>query len=260
MPLVREIQRRGTTEAAEADDQHARAAELALGLRRRRPRARFAARNACSRLAASARARARAAAPRDRRAPRRRASRARAASATSAGRCSAPCSTSNAPPAFKCFARFGKQHAVRIEPVGAAIESEPRLERQAPRRCRPCARKADCSRSGRNAPRESRRTNATRANEQWDPASPARSSRSPAPARCASGLTSSAVIRTSRRLCLIASAMTPLPVPTSSTVGARSDEQRASAASTSSSVSGRGISTSGHTSSGNEKNSRLPTI
>ena len=60
------------------------------------------------------------------------------------------------------------------------------------------------------------------------------------------------------RSCAMASAIAPDPVPRSSTRTLRSSGKRASACSTNVSVSGRGISTAGETTSGRPQNSRLP--
>jgi indolepyruvate ferredoxin oxidoreductase len=74
----------------------------------------------------------------------------------------------------------------------------------------------------------------------------------------APSLTSSAVMATSGRVCAMATAMAPEPVPMSSALPCCGS--RSSASSTSNSVSGRGIRTSGVTCIARPKNSRSPTM
>ena len=103
----REIERRRAAEPAQADDEHARAAELALALRRRRPRARFGVRNACVTRRSVERQHARPD-PRDRRARPRHANRAprRARRARAAGRRRARASST--PPRVRGAARAAR--------------------------------------------------------------------------------------------------------------------------------------------------------
>ena len=119
--------------------------------------------------------------------------------------------------------RFGEQRAISVEPVGAAVEREPRLELER-------ALHVGAAHVRRIADDDVEPLRAGSASNQCDStkrtSSASRALRSRARRRAPRCSRRCAVTCASGRACLTASAMAPLPVPTSSTAGR--GERRAS--------------------------------